>query len=393
MTTSKGGLITRRHAMLTAFGVATFPRGALLAAESKRANLIIPVKLLRDRLATTIAFEKGKSELMLVDTGTIVSSIAADRAMELKLRIHHKMDLTGIGGIRSVNIVSAKNTMLGGVYEDPEMWLATSDLLNSTKYKATLGAEVLGGVHGELDFENDQWRVYFDGSIDRTGFARVENSFRFNGWAHEFQLNCAIDGQMGVYHVDTGSPTNMILDGRASAKLGKWNSGAPYAPWRIRGHGRNRLRTRLYRLEKMAVQGIELLNPLLLLSDPNVVQSNFEHVDGLIGLRALRYLHISIDPASKALWLAPNGLRFDDEFRYPMSGLWLEQEDGRIVVDEVGFGSPAAAIDIRVGDAIIGENFEALITKINDRAGTIIPIVMERKGERLSKELTLKPYL
>ncbi len=388
-----GMIISRRHALLAAMASISIPRDVALGSTPPRPNLVIPIKLLRDRLVTTIAFEKEKDELMLVDTGAFISSISSQRAKDLKLRISSRIPLAGLGGREEVNIVRTKGARLGGVYEIPEMWLATKELLNATKYKATLGSEMLSSAHGELDFEYDQWRVYFDGKIDRTGYVRVEDSFRSNGWMHDFQIGCTVDGVIGMYHVDTGSPTNMIIDGPATAKLSKWNSQQPYAPWRVRGYGQARARTRLYRVGRVAVQGIEMVNPLLLLSNPNVALSNFENFDGLIGLRALRHFHISIDPESKALWLAPNGLRFDDDLHYPMSGLWLEEKGGRVLVDEVGIGSPAAGADIRVGDLIVGEAFDVLITKINGRAGIMVPLTIERNGQRLSKELTLQPFL
>ena len=114
--------------------------------------------------------------------------------------------------------------------------------------------------------------------------------------------------------------------------------------------------------------------------------------DGLIGLSALRLLNLTTQLSSRSVWARPSGVARPPQ-GYPMSGLWLDGEGTRVMIADVGTGSPAAAAGLRVGDAVVGWELRRLIGAITGPAGTQVPMTIERGGKRQDVVVTLAPYL
>ena len=78
---------------------------------------------------------------------------------------------------------------------------------------------------------------------------------------------------------------------------------------------------------------------------------------------------------------------------YSLSGLWLEEEKGKVVIDDVGTGSPAAAAGLRKGDVLIGGDLQAMIRAINGGPGRQVMLKIERGGVQQDVRYTLADYL
>ena len=136
-----------------------------------------------------------------------------------------------------------------------------------------------------------------------------------------------------------------------------------------------------------------LQNPLVAVTKPSVGLGEFRHVDGLIGLKALRYFHMSWSAKDKQLYLKPNGLSAPKDDEYPMSGLWFERKGDAILIEDVGIGSPAAAAGLMVGDDVRGQGWDALLAAVNGKAGETVAFDYVRAGKAARAEFTLAPYL
>jgi hypothetical protein len=354
----------------------------------------IPIRLTSNRLWTTTEIGTGEKYFTVLDSGGLTNKMASRLAIDLKLRSDGAYSIQGLGGTEKGNSVELKNPVIGDVYDPESLWFVTTETLDKQLFKMMLGVGMFMFANSEFDMQRAQWRLYKRGhGPDFSGYTKIENSYRNTDIVRQIRVPCQIGSLSGQFHFDTGSPTNLLLDGRASGALNVWDTQQPYAPSRTSGFGPDRVNTRYYRTKTSTIAGFPLDNLVVLMSDPRRSNSSMAGVDGLLGLRAIRHFNFICDVKTKALWLKPNGINFGSEDHYPMSGLLLEQKEGVILVEDVGIGSPAANAGIRVGDMITGIDAPSLVNRINGEAGEMVSLEIERMGKRQSVTFTLQPYL
>lgn len=372
--------------------------------EEKKTSSIkaISIALNDDRLWTTLQIKQSPEMIAIFDSGSHSDVIASGLVTEHKLRHIGRGGMVGIGGEVESSMFVIEDVMFGRTLKLDSTWAQSSGLLNSTPFKYLIGCQSLTFRNSELDLVRMQWRkaatalelIQYANSLDDKGpYQPVEGSYRNLNWTREVQLRGTVDGFSGRFLVDTGSPTNLVMGGKATKALGLWTSDQPYAPWRIQGFGRKRLQSRLYRLNRMSLSGIELERPLILLSNPGTIESTIEGYDGLIGMRALRSCNMLFDQDQQKLWLRPNRGPALPDLNYPMSGIWVERSGGRITVEEVSPQSPAALAGVVPGDSIVAADWKQLLQTLNSKAGTAVRLDIERNAKRRSVEFGLHPYL
>lgn len=387
-----GLAIARRH-LLGLLGATVASRTLADEDPAPRTSWTVPIRLTDDRLWTSARLPSSRAEIALIDTGAAANAISERLAVEERLESRSRTRMEGLGGGENARWVTMPEMILGSEFTMRGPWFWTSPTLDETRYKVLIGAHSFGLWDNELDLARLEWRIHRSFDPAAAGYREVRRGMR-NAYPHfHLELEVSVPDFTGRFQVDTGSPTNFILDGEATRRTGLWNSNRPYAPWRIRGFGPNRAHTRLYRVPWASVEGEIALRPLILASNPSQSQSRFQGLDGLIGLRALRNFNLATNGVASRFWIKLNDQPLPDDPRYPMSGLWLEQRDGAIVVDEVGIGSPAAGTDIRVGDQIVGQAWPDLLSLLNADPGTSVSLDIEREGRRSAASFTLRPYL
>jgi hypothetical protein len=354
----------------------------------------IPIRLTSDRLWTTTEISTGEKYFTVLDSGGLTNKIATRLANDLKLKVDSSYSIQGLGGTERGSSVELEKPVIGDVYDPKSLWFVTTQTLDKQLFKLMLGSGMFMFANSEFDMQQAQWRLYKRGhGPDFTGYTKIEKSYQDEGVVRQIHVPCQIGPMSGKFHFDTGSPTNFLMDGRASASLKLWDTQQPYVPSRTGGFGRDRVSTRYYRMKSSTIAGFALDNAIISLSDPRRSNSIMEGVDGLLGLRAIRHFNFICDAKEKALWLKPNDINFGNEDQYPMSGLLLEQKDGAIFVEDVGIGSPAATAGIQAGDMIVGADGAALVNRLNGDAGEMITLEIERNGGRKATNFNLEPYL
>jgi Aspartyl protease len=384
---------SRRSILSVGIGLplATFSAARAMAQED---DVKVAKILLKDnRIWTMFQVGDNAPELFIVDTGAFHNAVAWDYSTQLKLRTDYTFEAQGLGGIDKHYSVVAKNVTIGGTLKFPDLHFGATKSLNGSRYKGVLGSYVLTAANTDLDFAKGELRVFPKGRKIGDGFAKVPGGYHQGKFNVDLRVPCTVDGLAGNFQIDSGSPLTLLLDGKASAATGLWGSKQPYVPWRQRGFGNARTLTRLFRMKRLEMHGLVFNDPLVMLSDPRTSKTQLVDVDGLVGLRALRHFHLSIDLTDKSLWLAQNEMSFADEVRYPMSGLWFEQQGDRIMIVDVGVGSPAANAGLMVGDEIVGKAWDALRIEVNGAAGAEVTLEYERLGKRAASTLTLTPYI
>jgi hypothetical protein len=389
-------MITRRATLLG--GLSAGLAGPALASMPIPENgiIVVPIRMTSERLWTFMELSPGDQYFAVFDSGSLTNMIATEMALRLKLDFQSGLKIAGLGGTEQGRWVPLENPIVGGAFQPDKWWFLTTKTLDKQHFKLIIGAQILTYFNSEFDMTRAEWRIYHKAPMNFDGYTKIPNSYVpvQQSYTPEFQLNCSVGGFSGKFHFDTGSPTNFVLDGAASAKLKLWDSDQPYAPWRIGGFGPNRINSRLYRVKNANINGLELEQPLVMLSQPNRSTSIIDGFDGLVGLKAIRHFNVLFDAKGRSLWLKANGLKFEDQDgRYPMSGLWLDNQNDMIVVEEVGIGSPAAVAGVAVGDKVVGTDWRTIMTRLNGDAGETVAMQIERGGKTMSIEFTLQPYL
>ncbi len=387
-----------RRQMLS--GVAGIAAGAIaplhtpaLAKTPAADPLVVPIRLLLDRLFTSIEAEAGRSDIAVLDTGAVFSTMSTARARELKLRLRSKSEINGFGGDETVGVVKLENPLLGGVRSIPELWMMTSDLLDNTGFKMTIGSEWFGNYNNVLDLAAGEWRLYKEAVFDPTGYNQISDSVKWLNYQHHFEVDAIANSFSGRFHIDTGSPAMMILDRHATREMGLWETQQSYAPVRLGGYGKKMVDARLYRLDKLNIHGFQIERPLALLCDPAATNPQFVGFDGLVGLGAMRHFNIFFDAKEKSVWLKPHGMAIESSPKYAMSGLSIDSASGKLVVADVGIRSPAHEAGLATGDIIVDIEREELRLMLNGVAGSSAQFQFERSGERRQAEFVLQPYL
>jgi serine protease Do len=382
-------MVDRRSVLGGAVAVAAaLPFGRALAVERV---YTCSIALTEGRVWLAAGIGDNGPYLFILDTGGIVSLLDNELAKSLKLKeVPKRLQLFGIGGVSDFPWYDAGEVRFGNGIRLPHMLFAGTAMRLGQDARGSFGAGLFTSFDSDLDFVKGEWRTHPDGRSDMGSLVRLPS--RFSNSVDEGSLiyaDATVGNYSGEFLLDTGALGEVSLESRASAKSGLWHDDRPYAPMQARGIGRGRVPTRLVRVDVMKIGPFAFEKPLVMLTKPgSIVNSG----DGVIGLKTLSRLHLSTQVSTRSVWAAQNGARLTSN-QYPLSGLWIDNDDGRMTVADVGTGSPAAAAGLKVGDIIVGAEFRTLLRQINSGPGTVVPLTIERAGKRQDATLTLKPFL
>jgi len=336
-----------------------------------------PIHVRDSRVWMPVRFGGGETHSFILDTGGFANLISTSLADQLDLRRLGSLRIAGVGGRDRYDAYRAPDVSIGDVRVGAITFAAyPPQLVIHPQARGALSAGLLTVADSDLDFDAGQWRLYLDGRRDRTGFTELPTSIMSQGLdsgaAHIF-----IDVEMGgrSYHliVDTGAPGDLMLDPDGTARSGLWTDSVPYAPHR-----------------RMGIGGIIFERPLVSITDPEERRSGRTH--GLLGIGVIERLNLSTDIRARRLWAKRNNRTVRPE-RYGMSGLWLAERRGGLVIAEVGTGSPAAEAGLRIGDVVTGGSLQEWIRRLAGRPGDRVEVPVARGGASRTVTLTLREYL
>jgi membrane-associated protease RseP (regulator of RpoE activity) len=203
-------------------------------------------------------------------------------------------------------------------------------------------------------------------------------------------VTVAVDGQPFRLLIDTGSPGEITLYPEAARRTRFWNDATiPYAPVRARGVGGQAGISRLVRAGQAQLGPVTFDRPLVRLDGGMRGQQS---TDGVIGLPLIRGVNLATDVRRRRVLVQANRLP-PDRARASLSGIWVDQLDGALVVADVGRGSPAAAAGIKPGDRIEGMDFASLIRKLGGKPGAMVELSIMRQGQSIPLRFKLADYI
>ena len=323
----------------------------------------------------------------IVDTGAHMSLIDDAFAKSLGLQKMPGRQAIGIGGVSDYSWYNAGTVVLASGIRFPDMLFAGMRQRPSKDAVGTFGAGLFTTYDSDLDFVAGEWRAYPGGRPNFNGLTRIKSRFTDPRGGQRIIADATLDGFEGDFLLDTGAPGEVSLYGRAASKSGLWNDSQPYAPSYGRGIGKGSVPGRLVRGKQLKMGPVAFDRPLVRISEPGTPGADH---DGIIGLRTLARLQLTTQVSANAVWIKPNDEPAPQP-NYPLSGLWLDEDRGRIVVVDVGTGSPAKAAGLSKGDVVIG-SFDTLMKTINGRPGKQVTLTIERGGVRKDVGYTLAPW-
>ncbi len=379
--------IDRRALIGSGLALAALP--AELARAAYRRDPVMNSIALEDGRVWIAATIKAKPYLFVVDTGAFVSFIDDGFAKSIGLQPVPGMQIRGVGGVSDKSWYNAGDVALASGIHFPDMLFAGIRGRPSPDAVGTLGAGLFTTYDSDLDFEKGQWRAYPDGRPNFDGLVKLKSRFTKGVGGASIVAEASIDGFTGDFLLDTGAPNNLSINGRAAKRSGLWDDSKPYAPAMSRGIGAGAIPARIVRSRRIMIGPFAFDGHLVKLDQPGSIGSE---QDGLIGLHLLGQLQLSTDVSGGVLYAKENG-RLAAQEAYPLSGLWLEERKDRVVIGDVGTGSPAARAGLQKGEMLVGGDLSAMIRTINGNAGKTVVLNVDRGGVQREVRYTLAPWL
>jgi serine protease Do len=380
-------MLTRRRLAATALALPFAPWLAS-AARAAAPPITAAIRLTESRVLIDALIDGKGPYAFVVDTGAVVSGVREELIQQLGLR---KLRDVALNGGKSFPLYAVDDLVLGGAVR--QQGVALFGLAgNNLGGDGLLAAGLMTTFDSELDFEAGQWRVYPTGAPDRAGFTRLASELRdepgANGSRRIF-ADVALGDTTLRPILDTGMPWALTMTHGEGLKLGLWRDDTPYAPVRLGGiAGLGKSPARLVRAPRLRIGQADYAAPLVVVRPPDAFG-----VDSVLGLPVLRTLNLSVDRAAKAVWVKRNGLA-PTESHYGGSGLWVEAEDGKVHVAEVGVGSPAAKAGVRPGDVIDGvSTVREALAVLGGPSGTQVSLKLRRPEGAATADFVLSAYL
>jgi hypothetical protein len=379
-------MLSRRRLMLSSLAL-PLTQLAPTAARAAGAPIVAAIRLTDQRVLVD-AMMNGKGPYTLVlDTGAVVSGVKTSIAQSLALKKLRDVRLNG----RPFPLYAVDDLLLGGQVRQAGVAMFGLEDMNLGG-DGLLAAGMVTAIDSELDFERQQWRLYPNGGIDRSGYTRLNSDLRSAGavaGSQRIQADITVGDVTLRPYWDTGMPGLLSLENGDARKLGLWKDTIPYSPVRTRGLGKaSKDTSRIVRAPTLKIGPAVYDAPLVLVRGP------WEKIPvSLLGLAAIRTLNLSVEPATDSLWVARNGLS-PIPTTYNGTGLWVDEDNGVVDIADVGFGSPAAKAGVKPGDVLVGvSTVREALPLLNVGHGRTVTLKLKRGGQTTDVSFVATAYL
>ncbi|MFT4255236.1 MAG: PDZ domain-containing protein [Caulobacter sp.] len=351
--------------------------------------IVAPITLNDRRILIDVTLQGAGPYPFAIDTGGAVSLIRDALARELKLPQVRTMPLNG----KPSPIYQAKDVVMGGAVLQAIVAFGGVEGA-SLGAQGALAAGLLTAGDSELDLDAGQWRLFPDGPPDRGAYVRAPAELRLEAASASRRIfgQMMLDSSPLEAVLDTGGPLVLTMPYAEGLKRGLWNDAVPYAPQSFSGGvlGRSKSRGRMVRAKRLEFGPIVHENVLVCVRPPDM-EAPGQTAHAVLGLPFLRTMNWSL--SSDALWVKRNN-QAPTVPTYGLSGVWVANDRGRIVVDSVGAGSPAAKAGVRQGDIVqnVADLREA-IALFNGPPGTPASVTLKRGGETVRADFVMTEYL
>jgi hypothetical protein len=324
----------------------------------------------------------------VLDTGSGGISLDSATCTELNITtIASDTVITGIGGIRKVPFVFDETLHMQG--------LAVKHLnfhVNNYEVLTSVYGEKVDGIIGysffsryvvAINFDSSYIEVYSPGKIN---YPREGTTLHPVFTALPIQwLTIRDRKKLGYnYYFDTGAGLCFLLSERFAEDSSILLSRRKPVLTQAQGMG-GKLQMRLTVVKEVKIGPYRFRQVPTYIYDDQYNVTSYPFTGGLIGNDLLRRFNMIINYPKREIHLAPNS-HFSEAFDYAYTGLGIFYVDGKIMVEDVIEGSPAAKAKFLLGDEVfaVNNNFSHNINtykNILQNANEEVKVIVKRGSE------------
>jgi hypothetical protein len=363
-----------------------------------KTSTTLPFDLIDNRIVINVMLN-GQGPFRLIFDSGAGAVISPEVAHSLGLKIENLQ--TGAGGVGEGRVERGETTVSRIEVGDIRLPAEEFGVISFSDSKYVFGANRIDGILGyplfkrlvvRIDYERKQ--ITFteaSGFVYKGSGAIVPIDFDY----HLPLIKGELDGVPGVFVIDTGARSSLILYGpfveqnnlrekyKASFEgVTGWGIGGP-------------VRSQIVRVKTLRLGSVEVQNLIARLSLQKSGALTSANRAALVGPDVLKQFTTIFDYSRQRIIFEKNN-QYGKPDSYDRAGMWFGLEGDRFSVIDVIAGGPAAEAGIRVGDEILaidGQSVERLdlptvrLSFKNDSPKKRVRLTVERDGKR--REVTL----
>lgn len=331
----------------------------------------------------------------ILDTGSGGISLDSSTCAEFNI-LNQPSDttITGIGGIRKVSFAFDQTLSLPGLkIEHLNFHVNNYGVLSSVygeKVDGIIGYSFFSRYIVKIDFDSSMIEVFTPGKTEYPGKGHLLHP-AFTNLPIQW-LNIKDKRSLGFnFYFDTGAGLCLLMSERfASDSAILLKRRKPVITQAEGMAGKLQMRLTVVKEVKIGPYRFRGVPAYLYKDDYNV--TSYPFTGGLLGNDLLRRFNMIFNYPNREIHLLPNS-HFNESFDYAYTGLGIYYVDGKIIVEDVIAGSPAAKAKFEINDEVIAVNRNFSLNmqvykNILQKPFEVIKVIVKR-GAGL-KELTLK---
>jgi hypothetical protein len=297
----------------------------------------------------------------ILDTGSGGISLDSTTCADLKIATTASdTTITGIGGIRKVPFVFDETLQLPNLpVKHLNFHVNNYEVLTSVygeKVDGIIGYSLFSRYIVAINFDSNYIEVYNPGKIS---YPRSGTTLHPVFTALPIQwLDIRDRKKMGYnFYLDTGAGLCFLMSEQFAKDSAVLLSRRKPVVTQAQGMG-GKLQMRLTVVKDVKIGPYRFHQVPTYLYDDEYNVTSFPFTGGLIGNDLLRRFNLILNYPKREIHLLPNS-HFKESFDYAYTGLGVYYVDGKIMVEDVIPGSPAAKAKFMAGDEIfaVGTNF------------------------------------
>lgn len=266
-----------------------------------------------------------------------------------------------------------------------------------------IGWTILSRYAVRVNYDAMQVEIYDSGKSD-SGLGGADYDIDVQGTVIFISVTVAVqngESFSGKVLVDTGSGGTILFNAPFAEENSLLAKIGNYYEWESQGISTDKARACTAILESLRIGDHEFATVPASISFAKAGASSWPRIMGILGNDILKRFNMSFDLKNKKMFLQPNQL-YSEAFAVNCSGVELALDDTlqKVIVDYVYEKSPADQEGLKAGDEIVridGKIASQLglpqVRRILSQAGKEVEVVVDRKGERRSCLLKLRPLI
>lgn len=310
--------------------------GGVILLEAYLDTISTPLNFILDTGSGGISLDSStcdEFQIITKPTDTIVSGIGGNKKVSFVFDRALRINTLEV---QNLNFHINDYTVLTGIY--------------GIKIDGIIGYSILNRYILKVDYEKNKIDFYSPGEIDYPfkGYILKPDFTRIPIQKITLQDKRKIEFP---FYFDTGAGLALLLSSRFDIDSSIINPHRKPVITSVEGLlGKTSMRLTISKKMKMGPYSFRNVPTYLFNDESDII--GYPRIGGLLGSEIFRRFNLIINYPKREIHIIPNS-NFEEEFDYSYTGMNLYFTDGKILVDDVIPGSPAAKAGLRVLDEII----------------------------------------